>query len=160
MDLAPAVPYVADFEAELIAAHSGLARRLALILHDRSDADDVAQSAFTRALERKSQFVGGDVRAWLYTIGIRLALNELRRRTRVSLSAPHPEPAWAMETDPDLWIAIGGLDPQHRAALLLSSLDGYTHEEIGQMLGVPPGTVSSWLSRAKARLREILGEPK
>jgi RNA polymerase sigma-70 factor (ECF subfamily) len=63
-----------------------------------------------------------------------------------------------METDADLWIAIGTLVPQHRAALLLSSLDGYTHEEIGQMLGVAPGTVSSWLSRTKAYLRQTLGE--
>jgi RNA polymerase sigma-70 factor (ECF subfamily) len=154
------VPYIVDFEAELIAAYSGLARRLALILHNRSDAEDVAQAAFTRALERKSQFAGGDVRAWLYTIGIRLALNELRRRNRMSPAATVPEPAWAMETDADLWIAIGALEPDHRAALLLSSLDGYTHEEIGQMLGVPSGTVSSWLSRAKAHLRETLGDAK
>jgi RNA polymerase sigma-70 factor (ECF subfamily) len=152
------VPYAIDFEAELLAAYPGLARRLALILHDRVEADDVAQAAYARALERKRQFAGGDIRAWLYTIGIRLAFNELRRRSREILAAPPPEPDWAMETDADLWVAIGTLIPQHRAALLLSSLDGYTHEEIGQMLGVASGTVSSWLSRTKAYLRQTLGE--
>jgi len=40
----------------------------------------------------------------------------------------------------------------------LSVLDGYTHEEIARMLGVRPGTVSSWLSRAKERLRVLLGD--
>jgi hypothetical protein len=34
-----------------------------------------------------------------------------------------------MSSEPDLWIALGHLEPQHRAALLLSTLDGYTQEE-------------------------------
>ena len=50
---------------------------MTVILHDPDEAEDVAQSAFARPLDRRSRFRGGDVRAWLYTIGIRLALNEL-----------------------------------------------------------------------------------
>jgi RNA polymerase sigma-70 factor (ECF subfamily) len=157
VELAPAVTYVADFEADLLAVYPGLARRLTLIVHDASEAEDIAQAAFARALERRHQFAGGDLRAWLYTIGIRLAFNELRRRRRASLLSTDAEPAWAMDVDPDLWLAIGQLDPQHRAALLLHTLDGYTHEEIGRMLDVRAGTVGSWLSRAKAHLRETLG---
>lgn len=157
MELAPAVPYVADFEADLLGVYPGLARRLTLILHDPTEAEDVAQAAFARALERRHQFAGGDIRAWLYTIGIRLAFNELRRRRKASLLTADDEPSWAMEVDPDLWLAIGQLDPHQRAALLLHTLDGYTHDEIGRMLGVPAGTVASWLSRAKAHLRETLG---
>lgn len=52
--------------------------------------------------------------------------------------------------------ALGELRPEHRAALPLNAVDGYTQAEIGAMLGVPPGTVASWLSRAKTRLREAL----
>ncbi|MBA3779002.1 MAG: sigma-70 family RNA polymerase sigma factor [Chloroflexi bacterium] len=63
-----------------------------------------------------------------------------------------------MSSDPDLWIALAQLEPQQRAALLLSTLEGYTHPEIGQILGVPAGTVSSWLSRTKERLRVLLGD--
>ncbi len=63
-----------------------------------------------------------------------------------------------MTSEPDLWIALAQLEPSHRAALLLSTLDGYTHPEIGQILGVPAGTVSSWLSRSKERLRAMLGD--
>ena len=40
--------------------------------------------------------------------------------------------------------------------LLLSVVDGYTQAEIAAMLEVPPGTVASWLSRAKAAMREVL----
>jgi RNA polymerase sigma-70 factor (ECF subfamily) len=127
------------------------------VLRDSVEAEDVAQTAFARALDQRQRFSGGDARAWLYTIGLRLAFNELRRRRRISAVDPGAEPSWAMETDPDLWLALKEIEPTHRAALLLSVLDGYTHEEIGRMLGVRAGTVSSWLSRARARLREILG---
>ncbi len=157
MDLASTAPIAMDLEADLLAAYPGLARRLALVVRDHAEAEDLAQAAFIRALEQRHRFVGGDARAWLYTIGLRLAFNELRRRRRTTLD-PAGEPAWAMSTDPDLWIALGALEPQHRAALLLSTLDGYTHEEIGRMLGVRPGTVSSWLSRTKDRLRAVLGD--
>jgi DNA-directed RNA polymerase specialized sigma24 family protein len=39
---------------------------------------------------------------------------------------------------------------------MLNAVDGYTQAEIALMLGVPQGTVASWLSRAKAQLREEL----
>ena len=120
----------------------------------------MAQAAFARALDRRHQFSGGDVRAWFYTIGLRLAFNELRRRQRTSAWNPRDEPTWATTADPDLWTALGHLDPRHRAALLLSTLEGYTHPEIGQILGVPAGTVSSWLSRTKEHLRAQLGDNK
>ena len=163
MSLARAVPLVIDLETELLAAYPALTRRLALVLRDASEAEDVAQAAFARALERRGRFDGGDARAWFYTIGLRLAFNELRRRRPRTAAAPTPnqaagEPTWAMASQPDLWLALGQLEPPHRAALLLSTLDGYTHEEVGRMLGVPAGTVSSWLSRTKERLRALLGD--
>lgn len=150
-----------DLEAELLAAYPALTRRLTLVLRDASEAEDVAQAAFARALERRERFDGGDARAWFYTIALRLAFNELRRRRPTAAPAPNQaagEPTWAMASEPDLWLALGQLEPPHRAALLLSTLDGYTHEEVGRMLGVPAGTVSSWLSRTKERLRALLGD--
>jgi RNA polymerase sigma-70 factor (ECF subfamily) len=58
--------------------------------------------------------------------------------------------------DRDLHEALGALRREYRAALLLNSVDGYTQAEIAAMLQVPSGTVASWLSRAKAQLREAL----
>ena len=157
MELARADVIVGDLETELLAAYPQLARRLALVLRDHVEAQDIAQAAFARALERRDRFHGGDARAWLYTIGINLALNELRRRHRVVSLTEDVEPEWAMTSQPDLWIALGALKAEHRAALVLSVLDGYTHAEIGALLGVRPGTVSSWLSRSRDRLRRDLG---
>jgi RNA polymerase sigma-70 factor, ECF subfamily len=156
-----AVP--ADLEATLIELYPALVRRLTLVIGDEAEAQDVAQEAFIRASRGRHRFDGRDPRAWFWTIGLRLASNELRRRRRFGLWPEHtaaatPGPTWAMSVDPDLWSALAGLDRRTRAALLLNVLDGYTHAEIAAMLGVRPGTVSSWLSRGKERLREALAE--
>jgi RNA polymerase sigma-70 factor (ECF subfamily) len=158
MDIAQSIPLAFDLEAELVASYPLLARRLTIILHDADEAQDVAQAAFARALERRHRFHGGDARAWLYTIGIRLALNEVRRRRRLVSLTDHEEPAWAMESEPDLWLAMARLGLNVRAALVLHVIDGYSHAEIGTMLGVRPGTVASWISRGKDQLRISLGD--
>ncbi len=158
MELARSVLIEFDLERELVAAYPLLARRLTIVLRDADQAQDIAQAAFTRALERRHHFHGGDVRGWLYTIGIRLAFNELRRRRRLVALPEDGGPAWAMQSEPDLWVAIAQLVPHQRAALVLSTLDGYSHSEIATMLGVRTGTVSSWISRGKEHLRELLGD--
>lgn len=157
MELVHAQGAVIDVEAELLALYPLVVRRLTLVMRTSDDAEDVAQAAFEKAFQARHRFSGHDVRAWFYTIALRLAFNELRRMRRRPRSAVGPEPTWAMSVDPDLWSALGDLPPQHSAALLLSELDGYTHAEIGSLLGVPEGTVSSWLSRTKERLRAELG---
>jgi RNA polymerase sigma factor (sigma-70 family) len=82
----------------------------------------------------------------------------VRRRHRWGFLRLHEQDAsWAMETDPDLWRAISSLEPAPRAALLLTVLDGYTQEEVAVALGVARGTVASWLSRARDRLRPLIG---
>ncbi|SRR5260221_12554298 len=158
MDIAPAIPLALDLDAELVAAYPLLARRLTIILHDADEAQDVAQTAFARALERRHRFHGGDARAWLYTIGIRLALNEMRRRRRFVSLTDAQEPAWAMDSEPDLWLAVARLSVSVRAALVLHVVDRYSHAEIATMLGVRPGTVASWISRGKEQLRNSLGD--
>ena len=151
-------PVAAPFEAVVGPHYDGLVRRLAFIVGDAEEARDLAQSAYLRAFEAWPRFDGSDPRAWLYTIGINLAVSELRRRSRWRRRAHVVDQQWAMSTDPDLWRAIGALEPRHRAALLLNTVDGYTQAEVARMLGVPPGTVASWLSRSKALLRERLRE--
>lgn len=158
MGLARVLANVSDFEAELVTLHPALTRRLTMVLRDPDTAQDVAQEAVMRALEHRHRFTGSDVRAWLYTIGLRLAFNELRRQRTVRSREVAEEPTWAMETDLDLWTALADIEPRQRAALLLNVIEGYTHAEIGTMLGVAEGTVSSWLSRTRDRLRAVLAE--
>ena len=138
--------------------YPALEQRLAVVLRDPEEARDVAQEAYLRAYRSWSRFDGTDARAWLFTIGLRLAFNELRRR-RGWLNALRRVEApreWSPPSDPDLWEAIGQLEARHRAALVLHVVDGYTQAEIAGMLGVPGGTVASWIGRAKASLRAAL----
>jgi RNA polymerase sigma-70 factor, ECF subfamily len=132
-----------------------------MVLGSESDAQDVAQEAYLRANRAWSRFDGADERAWLYTIALRLAFDQLRSRRRWLGRLAHPtaDGAYRDEVDPDLWDAISRLEPRVRAALLANVLDGYTQREIGEMLDVPEGTVASWLSRARAALRAELQPP-
>ena len=63
---------------------------------------------------------------------------------------------WHDALDPDLVAALRRLDVRTRSALLLHSVDGYTHREIAAILSVPEGTVASWISRGRAALRADL----
>jgi RNA polymerase sigma-70 factor (ECF subfamily) len=136
--------------------YAGLVARLTMVLRDASEAEDVAQEAWLRAYRARASFDGRNPRGWLHTIGVRLALNELRRRRRAVARLGSPTVTDDPTKDQDLWIALGRLNARQRAALLLHYADGYTLEETAKILGVPAGTVSSWVSRARQRLRTDL----
>lgn len=146
------------FETAVRPHYANLVRRLVVVLGDENDAQDVAQETYLKAFRSWDRFDGTDVRAWLYTIGLRLAFNHLRGRRRWLAAIQRIEPRpWTDPSDPDLWAALRTLDPRTRTALLLSAVDGYTQREIGAILGVPQGTVASWLSRGRTNLRRELG---
>jgi len=152
----PAGP--SDLEAAFSAHMPWLRRRIALIVGDPDVASDLAAEAFARAVQRWPLGSRDYVARWLATVGIRLAIDEVRRRRRWGFLRLHEKDAsWALEADPGLWRAISSLEPAPRAALLLTVLDGYTQEEVAAALGVARGTVASWLSRARDRLRPLIG---
>lgn len=138
-----------------------LVRRLALVVGDATEAEDLAQQALLRATEHWPLPAGSNVQGWLAVVGVRLAIDERRRRRRWGfLPIRETDQEWAMTADPDLWRAMADLDRQTRAALVLTVLDGYTQDEVAEMLSVPRGTVASWLSRGKARLRSALDKER
>jgi RNA polymerase sigma-70 factor, ECF subfamily len=150
------------FENAIESHHAGLVQRLTLVLHDHEEAMDVAQETYLRALGAWDRFDGRDERAWLHTIALRLAFNRRRQLRRAAgalfrLHSATDATGWVPTERIDLWHAMGTLRPQQAAAILMSVLDGYTQAEIATILDAPPGTVASWISSGKARLRGILG---
>lgn len=134
-----------------------LVRRLALVVRDVDEAEDLAQQAFVRAAEHWPFPPEQDVARWLAVVGLRLAIDERRRRKRWGfLPIRDSDESWAMNVDPDLWRALETLDRRTRVAIVLTTLDGYTQEEVGTILDVPRGTVASWISRGRERLRRAL----
>jgi RNA polymerase sigma factor (sigma-70 family) len=134
-----------------------LVQRLALVVGDAEEALDLAQQTFVRAAEKWPLPPEQDVPRWLAVVGLRLALNERRRRRLWGfLSVRETDSTWAIQTNPDLWRALMNLEPRARAALVLTVLDGYTQDEVATALGVARGTVASWISRSRDRLRPVL----
>jgi RNA polymerase sigma-70 factor, ECF subfamily len=137
--------------------HEWLVRRIALVVGDAEEARDIAQETFARAADHWPLQPGQSEGRWLAVVGLRLALNERRRRRRWGfLSVRESDAVWAMKTNPDLWRSLMTLDARTRAALVLTVLDGYSQQEVADLLGVPRGTVASWLSRARGTLRPML----
>jgi RNA polymerase sigma-70 factor (ECF subfamily) len=147
-----------DALAEAVRIHRAwLVRRLALVVRDIDEAEDLAQQTFLRAAERWPFPPEQDIARWLAVVGVRLAIDERRRRRRWGfLAIRDTDQEWAMATDPDLWRALAGLDRRTRAALIMTVLDGFSQDEVAEAFHVPRGTVASWLSRGRARLRGIL----
>lgn len=153
-----AAPATRAFEDDVLALRPRLVCRLALVVGDHDEAEDLAQDACLRAIRHQADFQGDELWPWLQVIGVRLALNELRRRRRALATALRAAPAPLVPADLELWDALRRLPRNQRAALVLHVLDGVGYAEIGDALHVPEGTVASWVSRAKARLRVELGE--
>ena len=146
-----------SLELAIDAHRPWLVRRLALVVRDVSEAEDLAQEALTRAIERWPLPEGQDVARWLAVVGLRLAIDERRRRKRWGfLPIREDDQEWALRADPDLWRALGALDRRTRVALVMTVLDGFTQDEAARVLGVPRGTIASWLSRARSQLRDVL----
>jgi RNA polymerase sigma factor (sigma-70 family) len=134
-------------------------------LGDRHLAEDATQQTFVQAWRAAAQFEPNrELAPWLATIARRVAIDMLRRSARrpatsievanVADSAlvtmpPSAESIW------ETWqvrTAIDELDPGERDIVRLQHLDGFTHSEIAERLGVPVGTVKSRSFRAHTRL--------
>lgn len=156
--------------AELTRRHFRSAYATALaILMEPHDAEDVAQDALIRALERLEQCRDPDrFGAWLRQIARNRALNVRRARTvrrvfslRGALQVPSTESpardAAVGELRERLIQALEGVTEVQREVVLLHDLEGWRHREIAEMLNLPEGTVRSHLSHARRKLRELLG---
>jgi len=136
------------------------------IAGDEDLAEDAAQEAWIRAFRALPGF-RGDARfsTWLHRIAVNAALQGLRGRERRHevqgpLSEDIPTPSDRGPADPlagrRLEAALDRLPEGMRAILVLHDVEGFTHGEIAERLGVQPGTSKSQLFKARARMRLIL----
>ncbi len=131
-------------------------------------AQDFTQETFVRAFTKIDTFRGeAAFGTWLGSIATTVSLNGLRKvkRFRSRETALHEDlrsTGGPDRLEPDvkerLHRAIDELPAGYRTVFLLHDLEGYTHEEIGAMLGIKSGTSKSQLFRARGRLREKLAD--
>lgn len=133
-----------------------------LLADSTADPQDLVQESWIRAARRLNRFEWrSSLSTWLCGILINLVREEHRRQDRawvVELNddvGPWPDPPDPVERL-ELERAIAGLPPGGRAVLVLHDVEGYTHQEIGEFLGISPGTSKSQLCRARRSVKDLL----
>lgn len=147
---------------------SRLAFRVALgVLHNREDAEDVAQEALLRAYRESGSLRNRErLRAWIVRVAWRLAIDRQRaaaRRQKRELAtldwqpvATAEELAASGEFEAHVYSAIDELPEKLRLVLILAGIEGYNIREVAQLSGVSEGTVKSRLYAARKKLSERL----
>jgi RNA polymerase sigma-70 factor (ECF subfamily) len=136
-----------------------------LVGHDLDLASDIAQEVWIQIFRALPQY-RGDSRfgTWAHRIAVNRTLNALRKTRRLAKIETDVEEDTAMvEQDPErsfmmatIETAAARLSPGARAVFMLHDVEGYTHEEIAERLGITSGGSKSQLFKARAKLRTLL----
>ena len=136
--------------------------QLATVTGDVADAEEVVQEAFARALgswRRVSRYDNPE--AWVYRVAVNLARSRLRR-ARVATAWLRRQgelpvvPALGVE-HLEVLHALRDLPDRQREAVVLHYLVDLPVQDVAERLGVPTGTVKSWLARGRRALADSLG---
>jgi RNA polymerase sigma-70 factor, ECF subfamily len=148
----------------LFALHGALVHRVAYRLTLSADeAEDIVQDVFVGLPEALGAYDGrGAFEAWLRKVTVRVALVRLRsarRRTATANIAQLHSARSSSDATLDrlaLEAAMRALPNDLRVIFILRDVEGYSHTEIGALLGILPGTSQVRLHRARRRLRTLL----
>jgi len=136
-----------------------------LVGNDLDLAADVAQEVWIQIFRALPQYRGdSQFGTWAHRIAVNRTLNALRKTRRLAkietdveedsaLVEPEPERALMLATIEN---AANRLSPGARAVFMLHDVEGYTHEEIAERLGITAGGSKSQLFKARAKLRIML----
>jgi RNA polymerase sigma-70 factor (ECF subfamily) len=149
-----------DFRHNVETMIPALRRYARALARDTDIADDLVQDTLVRALRSEKLFLGGDLRAWLYTILTNLNRNRRRSLARQpTMMELHDTAADASGTEAegrDISRALATLAEDQRAVLLLVVLEGLSYRDVADIQAVPIGTVMSRLARARAHVRAVI----
>lgn len=136
---------------------------------NHQDAQDLVQEVLLRVRRGLTTYEPGSMEGWLSRITTNAFLDDVRKRQRrpADAVAEVPEPALAVEGDPEAVLArtnlpdevqaaLRALPDEYRAAIVLCDVLGYDYAEIARQLDVPIGTVRSRIHRGRAQLRKVL----
>jgi RNA polymerase sigma-70 factor, ECF subfamily len=144
------------------------------LVRNESEADDVVQNAYLRAIGHFSSFRGGDGRAWLLMIVRNVCYDRLREKRNflqqtidfdetihIGGQMPDPEAALLQEERNELLNrAMAELPTEYREVLVLRELEQLSYREIADIANIPLGTVMSRLRRARQRLHQTLSRSR
>lgn len=156
-----------DLRAAIVALRPRLRRFAYGLTGSPEEADDLVQSAYERALTRSEQWQAGTrLDSWMYRIVQTIWLNRIdaqKSRTRhLSLMSAGMEPDYDGQVHVESRLTldrvrefIWQMPEDQRAVLLLIAVEGLSYKEASDVLGVPVGTITSRLGRARIALRDF-----
>ncbi|MEM9183379.1 MAG: sigma-70 family RNA polymerase sigma factor [Pseudomonadota bacterium] len=151
-------PYALDPD-QVFREHYPQVYRLALSMAGNpADAEDISQETFLAVFRGLKSFRGDAlISTWIYRITVRVATRWLARR------GPVREPSFTegradAPIPIDLNSALQRLPVTSRMIIGLVAVEGLSHREVAELLGIPEGTVASRLFTARKRLTELLGD--
>jgi RNA polymerase sigma-70 factor, ECF subfamily len=136
-----------------------------LVGFDQDLAEDIAQEVWIQIFRALPGYRGdSQFSTWAHRIAVNRTLNALRRTKRLAaIETPVEEDSAAVEMDTErsfvaasIEAAAAKLSPGARTVFMLHDVEGYTHEEIAQELGITSGGSKSQLFKARAKLRKLL----
>lgn len=141
-----------------------LVARLARRCADNALVDQAVQDTFLAIWRKPLAYKGdGEVAAWIWGIGIRRLIDQLRRQRPLLHAADSHHLVPSAEEEVLVSVeygglsgALGGLSPELRAVVEATVLDGLTTREAARLLGIPSGTVKTRMMRARRELRQAL----
>lgn len=130
-------------------------------LKSPSDADDITQNVFLKLLQEKKPFDSDEhVKHWLIRVTVNECKNLVRSRwwRAESIEKYAGQLAFDNQTQSDLFHMVMALPRKYRLPIYLHYYEGYSTQEIGQMLKLPKNTVCTQLKRGRELLKESLQE--
>jgi RNA polymerase sigma factor (sigma-70 family) len=133
--------------------------RFLVAVAGRQEADDCFQETFLAALRAYPRLESrANLRAWVFTIAHRKAIDSHRGRARrpqpANDLAEHPAPDNSLAGDPELWELVQGLPPKQRAAVVLRFVAGMRHAEAAEVMGCSEDAARRSLHEALTKLRK------
>lgn len=135
-------------------------------LKDVQEAEDVLQDGFIKIFQKIDAYqFTGSFEGWMRKIIVNTALDQIRRNRKMGFSEEFDTIEYKMESSDhifedlvaqDLMKLIANLPDGYKVVFNMFAIEGYSHKEIGELLGISENTSKSQFSRARAYLRNKL----